>query len=63
VLDQKEDFPEVWFGLGEINAAQGELDEAISAYRTAIEQKPNFAGPWHSLGQIYLARDQHEAAV
>ncbi|MGE5655405.1 MAG: tetratricopeptide repeat protein [Actinomycetota bacterium] len=42
---------------------QGKLEEAIAAYRQAIEINPNYHGTFHNLGDIYQQKGKLEEAV
>jgi len=46
-------------GLGNIRHAKGDLDNAISAYRRAIELEPKYTAAWHDLALAF--EDKMEA--
>jgi tetratricopeptide (TPR) repeat protein len=62
-LDQQETYPEAHFNRGNAHAMEGlgidgaldyyELDCAINAYKTAIQQRPGYTAALYNLGMIY----------
>ncbi len=52
-----------WDNLGNVYAAQGEVEEAIAAYRWATILNSRYAPPWHGLGDIYSAQSRDEEAL
>jgi tetratricopeptide (TPR) repeat protein len=62
-LEQQETYPEAHFNRGNAHALQGletdgtldyyELDCAISAYKTAIQQRPGYTAALYNLGMVY----------
>ncbi|MEG3988905.1 tetratricopeptide repeat protein [Microcoleus sp. S28C3] len=49
--------------LGNSLQESGRLDEAVSAYKKAIELNPNFSWSYHSLGDVLLKLEKWEEAV
>jgi tetratricopeptide (TPR) repeat protein len=54
------DNPWAWMSYGHVLKTQGRQDEAISAYRKAIEKKPSFGEPWWSLANLKTFRFSRE---
>jgi tetratricopeptide (TPR) repeat protein len=62
-LDHQETYPEAHFSRGNAHAMQGldadgtldyyEVDCAINAYKTAIQQRPGYAAALYNLGMVY----------
>jgi tetratricopeptide (TPR) repeat protein len=50
------DNPWAWMSYGHVLKTQGRQDEAIAAYRKAIEKKPSFGEPWWSLANLKTFR-------
>ena len=49
--------------LGNSLQESGRLDEAVAAYKKAIELNPNFSWSYHSLGDVLLKLEKWEEAV
>ncbi|MEZ0389148.1 MAG: tetratricopeptide repeat protein [Verrucomicrobium sp.] len=43
--------------------AIGEIDEAVSLYRSSVELDPNFFDGWHALGMALLKSGQTREAI
>ena len=41
----------------------GRFDEAVAAYKKAVELNPNFSWSYHSLGDVLLKLEKWEEAV
>lgn len=54
--------PVGWLGLGNVNYAQGRLQEAGEALQTATRLAPQFADAWNNLAQVRLAQQRWEEA-
>ncbi len=52
-----------WIGLGDAYSSAGRHNDAITAYRQALELDPQQAEAWHSLGNVYHARGDETAAI
>lgn len=52
-----------WSGLGDVQVALGQTDEAIKAYRWATTLAPDFAWPHHNLARVYEQRGDNELAI
>ncbi|RLC78827.1 MAG: hypothetical protein DRI61_09160, partial [Chloroflexi bacterium] len=52
-----------WYGLGIVYSDQGCYEEAIEAYRKAIELDSKFAAPWNGLGNVYYKQGRYEKAI
>lgn len=63
VLQVKSDCAPAWFGLGEAQARLGEEEEAIAAYRAALESLPNYAAAANNLGNLLTNRNDFDGAV
>ena len=60
-----ENSPEALFEMGNTYYKNGNLDEAISAYKKAVEQNADYDAAWANLGAAYYAQqnlDQAEEA-
>ncbi|HEY84067.1 MAG TPA: tetratricopeptide repeat protein [Chloroflexi bacterium] len=57
-----ENSPEALFEMGNDYYKSGNLDEAISAYKKAVEQKADYDAAWANLGAAYYAQQNLEAA-
>ncbi len=55
--------PEFYTNLGNLMQDQGRADEAIAAYRQALERDPNFANANYSLGNALRAKHELEQAA
>ncbi|OCR01901.1 glycosyl transferase family 2 [Oscillatoriales cyanobacterium USR001] len=49
--------------LGETLQGEGKVNEAIAAYKKAIEINPNYFGTYHNLGDIYQQKNNLDEAV
>ena len=45
---------QVWMSYGHTLKTAGRTDDAIAAYRRAIELQPGFGGAWWSLSLIHI---------
>ena len=54
---------QAWYNMGQAEYGRGHLDEAIAAYRRAIEINPKHYGAWHNLGIVYRDKGMKEKAV
>ncbi len=54
---------QAYFYLGKSHQALNKTDEAIGAYKKAIEIKPDYAEANYELGSIYLNKKDYEAAL
>ena len=52
-----------YHGLGNSLQESGRFDEAVAAYKKAIELNPNFSWSYHSLGDVLLKLEKWEEAV
>ncbi|MEG4027523.1 MULTISPECIES: tetratricopeptide repeat protein [unclassified Microcoleus] len=52
-----------YHNLGNFLQESGRFDEAVSAYKQAIELNPNFSWSYHSLGDVLLKLEQWDEAV
>ncbi len=52
-----------WFHLGEVARRQGATDEAVAAFRKAIELQPDLLVAYQSLGDMLLQRGRPAEAV
>ncbi len=55
--------PQAYFYLGKSHQALNKTDEAIGAYKKAIEIKPDFAEANYELGSIYLNKKDYETSL
>jgi tetratricopeptide (TPR) repeat protein len=53
----------LYYSLGNASQKLGRLDEALEAYRKAIEIKPTFTHALYEQGGIYFRRGNYAAAV
>lgn len=63
VLQVHRDCAQAWFGLGESHARLGREDEAVAAYRTALELLPSYVAAANNLGNLLLNRNDLDGAV
>lgn len=49
--------------LGEVYTALGRAEEAMSAYRQALELDPDYAAAWNRLGEALSAQARHQEAL
>ncbi len=54
--------PQAHYFLGEAYTALGQLDQAVTSYKNAIELAPNYLLAHYSLGKVYLKLKQNELA-
>ncbi|MBD1885314.1 tetratricopeptide repeat-containing sulfotransferase family protein [Microcoleus vaginatus] len=52
-----------YHNLGNSLQESGRFDEAVAAYKKAIELNPNFSWSYHSLGDVFLKLEKWEEAV
>ena len=52
-----------YHNLGNFLQESGRFDEAVAAYKKAIELNPNFSWSYHSLGDVLLKLEKWEEAV
>ncbi|MEG5158829.1 tetratricopeptide repeat protein [Microcoleus sp. AT3-A2] len=52
-----------YHSLGNSLQESGRFDEAVAAYKKAIELNPNFSWSYHSLGDVFLKLEKWEEAV
>lgn len=52
-----------WFQLGKERARSGALDEALEAYRKAVDLKPDYAEAWSNLGGVLGALGQPDEEI
>lgn len=57
------DHPEGHANLGNLAVRMGEIQPAISAYKTAISLDPTFTPAYHSLGQLYYSGQRYKEAA
>ncbi|HET90452.1 MAG TPA: tetratricopeptide repeat protein, partial [Chloroflexi bacterium] len=50
-------------GLGNVYSALGRHDEALAAYRRAVELDPDYATPHNGLGNVYSDLGRHDEAI
>ena len=62
-MQLKPDFAEAHNNLGAILHEKGQLDDAIAAYRTAIQLKPDYALAHDNLGNLLCKKRQFSAAI
>ena len=57
------ELPETYYTEGVTLAEQGQLDEAIEKFSTAISLNPHSAAPYVALGNIYVRKDLFDEAI
>jgi Flp pilus assembly protein TadD len=57
------DRPESWLNLGVIHAGRGELDDAETAYRKAIEIEPRIPMAYLNLADLYRQKGDDAAGI
>ena len=62
VNDAFPDFAEGAYNLGILYYSQGQVDEAIAAYKHAIKLDPSYAKAHKNLGEIYVIQEQYSLA-
>jgi predicted O-linked N-acetylglucosamine transferase (SPINDLY family) len=55
--------PEIHFTLGNLLSQSGELSQAITCYRLAIDLKPGHGGAWLNLGVAHYQSQNYPAAI
>ncbi|HYN88000.1 MAG TPA: tetratricopeptide repeat protein, partial [Ardenticatenaceae bacterium] len=53
----------VWYRSGAIHYLAGRYDQALVAYKRALELDPKYAHPHHGLGNVYDNLGQYEQAI
>ncbi len=61
--EEKELLSNAWNNLGVAYSKRGEHEQAVEAYRKALEIKPDDHGAWNNLGNVYSERGEHEQAI
>jgi tetratricopeptide (TPR) repeat protein len=56
-------FAGVWNALGIAYGMKGEYDQAIEAFRKALELKPDLYEAWYNLGLAYRAKGEYDRAI
>jgi tetratricopeptide (TPR) repeat protein len=62
IVEQQPDDPGAYNGLGNVYYADGNLEQAITAYQQAIRLSPNYTAAHHDLALAYEARMKSEPA-
>lgn len=57
------EFPPAWMNLGIVLAAQGRYDEALLAYRRALDYRPKYATCLYNIGNLYISINNETAAL
>ena len=52
-----------WNNLGNVYADLGRYDEAVEAYKKAVELDPDDAYPWNGLGEVYRHLGRYDEAI
>jgi len=62
-LELDPEFEDTWLVVGDVRAAEGDMEGAVEAYRTALEIEPRRPRVWSALGRLYLQLGRSEEAV
>ncbi|HWP56586.1 MAG TPA: tetratricopeptide repeat protein [Candidatus Acidoferrales bacterium] len=54
---------EQYYNQGMELFAQGKIDEAIAAYRKALEEDPRYADALHALAMVYAQQERLDEAI
>ena len=52
-----------WTNSGNLYISTGKMDEAIGAYKKAVEIKPDYADAYNNLGNTYKDKGKYEKAI
>ena len=63
LLDAGQDSAMLRFGLGQAQLAAGDVAEAVSHLRAAVDQDPGYSAAWKLLGQALTRLDDVPAAM
>lgn len=55
--------PKLVYTLGVIEHTNGNLDEGLKLYETAIDLKPNYERPYWKISEIYETQEKYEQAI
>ncbi len=54
IRKSKSPYAEAWYNLGRLTRRAGFRDDAIAAYRKALDTRPGYVAAWNNLGLVYL---------
>ncbi len=63
LVEAQKGLSEAYSGLGVQTEQQGDLDQALILYQTAIKHWPDNAMNWYNLGNVYRLQDNSEQAI
>lgn len=55
--------PKLIYSLAVVEHTQGNMDEALKLYKTAIELKPNYVRPLLKVSEIYFGMEKYDEAI
>lgn len=62
-VEQDGKHPEVWSFLGEVKFKWGDTEDAVAAYKKAIDLRPDYAPYYYHLGRAYFVLERYNDAL
>ena len=62
-VQQKADYHDAWYNMGNAHADKGEHDRAIECYRKAVDIKPDDYRAWNNMGIAYGHKEDYDRAI
>lgn len=57
------DFPDAFYGIGNIHQKRGQLAEAAAQYRKTLQVAPHFTNALNNLGAVYIMMEDWDRAI